>query len=155
MLNYQKKVEFMKTYFNGQTLKPGFYISSNLKDVKFAGKDGSTFNGTPGRYFRVPTPIFVAATPLMGLLFVILFPVFIACAVCAAPLVYFARLIGGTVIGAADSTVSTVGHFTWQPIAAYLSGNRGKKGNKKNGATVPEELRDVERVVVEGRKQEE
>ncbi|HLE13061.1 MAG: hypothetical protein A2504_07365 [Bdellovibrionales bacterium RIFOXYD12_FULL_39_22] len=143
----------MKKYQANDVVSYGVYASINALDIKFISADGESLGGKEqASYFKIPTALMVIAAPLIGGAFVLFFPFMIILMVCTVPLYYFIRLITVNAGSASEMVVKNVGHFTWEPMTAYLN-KRKNLGNVPEGKIrkTPEELKDLEKEIAERR----
>ncbi len=72
----------MRTYRHGETARYGLYLSAWPPDVRFVSADGETLEGVDrASYMRLPTLLVVLLGPVIGGLFVLLFPLVVFAAV--------------------------------------------------------------------------
>lgn len=132
----------MKTYQNNENAPYGLYLSFRRPDIRFVGADGESLEGVDGAtYRRLPTPLVVAAGPVLGGLFVIAFPVLII----LATIVGLGRLITTRVRATADEH-AYLASGRYEPSMAYL--------NKGEGEGEDAELADLEKEVETARADE-
>jgi hypothetical protein len=66
----------MKRYFGSEWVKAGYYLSPARRRIESIGKEGGELPGEAGaRYFRIPLPILMMVSPILGAAYVILLPV--------------------------------------------------------------------------------
>jgi hypothetical protein len=72
----------MRTYRNGEAARYGLYLSAWLPDLRFVSADDEPLEGIErASYMRLPTPLVVLLGPVIGGLFVLLFPLVVFAAV--------------------------------------------------------------------------
>lgn len=65
----------MTTYRDGQSAPYGLFVSFRPLDTRFVGAAGEELEGIPGAHYkRLPNMVAVAMAPVLGGLFVVLFP---------------------------------------------------------------------------------
>jgi hypothetical protein len=70
-----------RTYQTGESVRWGVYLGLTRPGVAHVGATGEKLRGHEGvRYLRIPTLLVVVLSPLLGLLYVILFPAILAVA---------------------------------------------------------------------------
>jgi hypothetical protein len=81
----------METVHSGDKVKAGVYVAVRALDVQHVGAEGETLQGKAGAtYRRVPTTLLLLGGPVLGGLFVLLFPAVVAVAI----LIALAQLAG-------------------------------------------------------------
>jgi hypothetical protein len=136
----------MTRYAGGTKVEGGYYWQSGSWNVELVPPAGGTLPGdASAEYVRVPFPLLLAAAPVVGGLFVVLFPV--------AGFGLFAygiakRIAAGASRGAAE-LASTVrpGMVAGE---AHLTGAAGEK--KEGEARAPESIEKLEKEVA-GRRE--
>ena len=72
----------MRTYRHGDAARYGLYLSAWPPDLRFVSADGENLDGPRGgSYLRLPTLLVVLLGPVIGGLFVLLFPLVVFAAV--------------------------------------------------------------------------
>ena len=83
----------MKTYRNEEIAPYGVYVSLRALDIQVVDGEGEKLSGRPGAtYRRIPMPLLVLLSPVIGGAFVLLFPVLVLMAVAMAAGNALARL---------------------------------------------------------------
>lgn len=139
----------MKKVQSGTPVRSGVYVSLWPPDSRFVGMDGDALEGRPGtRYVRVPSFLLLVASPIIGGLFVILFPVMILAALGIALAVLVLRILRP----AADSA-SLLARVGWRPVEASFNGS-ADAGDPSAEGTQDAELKELAEKV-EARREEE
>lgn len=141
----------MKKYTPGTPVRSGIYVALWPPTGRFVSMDGDTLEGrADARYFRVPSILLLLASPIIGGLFVILFPVMILAAFGIALTAVVVRLLRP----AADHA-SLLANVGWQPAEAGFNGTR-KDGEAPPAAERTEDA-DLKKLAeqVEARRAEE
>lgn len=133
----------MKTYKTTQAAPYGLYMSAHPIDVRVVGATGEALEGLPdATYRRIPTPLALSLSPLLGAGFVIAFPVLILAAVATGVLQLLLRPLHEVLTDHA-----WLASPRWQPAASYLA-----KGDKPKAKREPEELAELRKAVDEQRR---
>jgi hypothetical protein len=67
----------MASYYGGQTVREGFYLNRSRPDFECIAGSGGILPGDKSTcYLRLPLVASMVAGPLMGLMYVILLPIF-------------------------------------------------------------------------------
>lgn len=112
----------MRTYKSGTEVGYGLYAAPKALDVRFVGCDGEILEGKPGAsYFRLPIALMILASPVLGGLFVIAFPMLVVL-FAAYSVIEFAL----NKLGVAAKANAHIAVMRWEPNASYLN-----KKNKK------------------------
>ena len=62
--------------FGTQRVKAGYYVSPTRRKIEMIGREGGVLPGDVGiRYLRIPLPLLMIASPIMGAVYVVLLPV--------------------------------------------------------------------------------
>ena len=62
--------------FGTQQVKAGYYLSPARRKIEMIGREGGVLPGDGGiRYFRIPLPLLMIASPIVGAVYVVLLPV--------------------------------------------------------------------------------
>lgn len=116
----------MKTYRSGEKVGYGLYVAPNVLDVRFVGSEGETLEGKDhGKYVRLPVVLMVLASPIIGGVFVLAFPLLVVLIAAYAVLEF-----GLAKIGSVAKANAHLAFMRWEPTAAYL--NKKNKKEKEN-----------------------
>ncbi|HSN90500.1 MAG TPA: hypothetical protein VLS93_04670 [Anaeromyxobacteraceae bacterium] len=110
-----------RTYQRGAAVKSGTYVDLEGWAVHAVARDGERLPAGRGAWRRVPTPVAVGLTPVLGLAFLIFLPVIGFALVARAAAKGIARLFHASATDLA-ATVSP----GWAPGEAHLTGKRGE-----------------------------
>ncbi len=84
----------MKTYQTAELAPYGLYLSFKPFDLSFVGAEGEALEGQPqAKYSRIPTPMLIVLSPVIGGVFVIAFPILVLVAIAAALVNPFGRRV--------------------------------------------------------------
>ena len=136
----------MKTVNSGNPVSRGVYLSLKPPDISFVGNDGEVLEGPPGaRYARIPTILALLASPALGGLFVVLFPVLVFAAVITLLGKVVAQSLGKTLRQQAPLL-----RMQGTPAVSYL------KRDEEEGETeeVTDDLIELEEEIREAREEE-
>lgn len=115
----------MKTYKSGENARYGIYIAPRALDFRFVGADGERLEGKDGAsYLHLPALLVILASPVLGGVFVLGFPVLVVGFVA----VMIAKLAGEQTRALYEQHL----HLSinrWEPTTAYL--NKVKKNEEK------------------------
>lgn len=107
----------MKKYNSGDSALYGIYIAPAALDFRFVGADGERLEGKDKtQYYRLPAPLVVAASPALGGIFVLGFPLLVVG--------FVAFMIGKLAVAQARSFYAENAHLStmrWEPTTAYLN----------------------------------
>jgi hypothetical protein len=110
------RVAGFRTYLAGEQVPWGVYVGLNRPVVRHVSGSGEVLTARPGiRFVRVPTWLLLLASPALGGLYVVLFPLILAFAMVSV-LVHL-------VVAAIGHALEKHGHLAqarWQPAASYL-----------------------------------
>ena len=114
----------MKTYKSGSQVGYGLYVAPGALDVRFVGAEGETLEGkADAKYFRLPALLMILASPVIGGVFVLAFPLIVLMIAAYAVVQFF-----GNKASEAVGNNSHLAFMRWEPTAAYLK-KTGKKDN--------------------------
>ncbi len=137
----------MKTMNSGNPVSRGVYLSLKPLDISFVGTDGEVLEGPPGAsYVRIPTILALLASPALGGLFVVLFPVLVFAAMIT--------LLGKVVVNSLGKTLrqqAPLLRMQGTPAVSYL------KRDEEEGETeeVTDDLIELEEEIREAREEED
>ncbi|MDF1564037.1 MAG: hypothetical protein P1V51_13395 [Deltaproteobacteria bacterium] len=136
----------MKNYFSNQPVPRGVYFNLNPIDLQFVSSDDEILEGEPGaNYVRIPTFLALLGSPLLGVAFVILFPVLIFASIAVLAAQALSKKAGEAVREQAPLL-----RMQGAPVASYLQReNEGEEGSDRD------ELSDLETEVDAARAEEE
>jgi len=143
----RQQISAFKVREAGESVGWGIYVGINRLCVCYVSAPDEPLEGQPGtRYLRVPTWMVLIGSPLLGGLYVLLFPLVMAGALLA---------VVGSLIAApfarASQRYGRLTTSTWQPNAAYL--NRPTE-DKSSSGQAEDPLADLSEEV-EARRAEE
>jgi len=141
----------VRTYSAGEQVPWGVYLAVNRPAVRHVSATGEVLASRPGtRFVRVPTWLLVLASPVVGGLYVVLFPIILA-GVIASFLIHLVNVA----IRRALARHGHLAHARWEPAASYLrplQRDAAEEATTEEG--IDEELRDLEAEVATRREQE-
>jgi hypothetical protein len=141
------------THRAGEQVPWGVYVAMNRLAVRHVSASGEALGGQPGaRFVRVPTWLLIAASPVVGGLYVVLFPLILA-GVMASFLVH----VVAVVVRRAVQSHGHLAHARWEPAASYLrpvAPTSAAVSEPSSGEAVDEELRELEAEVAARRERE-
>ena len=116
----------MKTYQSGQKVKYGIYVAPKAWDARFVGADDETLDGKDNaEYIHLPSALLLLATPIMGGVFVLAFPLIVIGWCFGAIGLVIARGVKSLV-----ESQAYVVQMRWEPSAAYLNKTKREKSDK-------------------------
>jgi hypothetical protein len=66
----------MRRYQGSQWVKAGYYVSPARREIVSIERDGGELPGESGvRFFRIPFPLLMIVSPILGAMYVVLLPV--------------------------------------------------------------------------------
>lgn len=105
-----------RLFDTGEVVRWGVYVGLNRLCVSYVSADDERLDGDAGtRFLRVPTWLVVVGSPLIGGLYVVLFPFLLA----AALLTVLVGLVAAP-FSRASEDVGRLATSHWEPSAAYL-----------------------------------
>ncbi|MBK8010538.1 MAG: hypothetical protein IPK13_04265 [Deltaproteobacteria bacterium] len=138
-----------RTYMAGQAAPWGLYVGLNRLSVRYISASGEALVGpAKARYLKIPTWISVLASPLIGGLYVVFFPLILA----AALFVVLGELLYAVVTRTwADHAHLANARFS--PSAAYLNAPEAEDRSNGQGASVAnsDEQGDLDALEAEAR----
>lgn len=139
----------MNSYNSGDRVKYGAYVSKSPLDIRMVESDGDVLDGRSGAsYKRISTPLAVAASPLLGGAFVMLFPLAVVSFACF----YAAKSIATSVFG----NTAQLAVVRWDPTTAYIRHPKGNSGDKENLPTQADrQMDDLRQQVKTARENED
>jgi hypothetical protein len=146
----------IRTYRAGDQVPWGVYLAVNRLAVRHVSASDEVLSGKAGaRFVRVPTWLLVVASPAVGGLYVVLFPLILA-GVLVSLLVHLVAVV----VRRAFERHGHLAHARWEPAASYLRPEAPKSATGREPAqpsaqvVVDEELRDLEAEVAARRESE-
>jgi len=151
------KVARLRTYLAGEQVPWGVYLAVNRPAVRHVSASDEVLTGKPGtRFVRIPTWLLVLASPAVGALYVLFFPLIVA-----GVMASFAVHLVGVVVRRALERHGHLAHARWEPSASYLRPVDHKEAAGAEAAPEPaageaidEELRALEAEVAARRERE-
>ncbi|MCB9655653.1 MAG: hypothetical protein H6729_16135 [Deltaproteobacteria bacterium] len=121
-----------RTYMAGQEAPWGLYVGLNHLSVRYVSASGEALPGpAKGRYLKVPTWISVLASPFIGGLYVVFFPLILA----AALFVVLGEL-AYAVVTRSWADHAHLANARFSPSAAYLNAPKPENRSSGQGASV-------------------
>ena len=121
----------MRTYRANESCQYGLYFSLRGLDMRFVGGDGESLMGKRGvTYYRLPNTLLVLASPLIGGLFVLSFPLIILGMTSVLATYALAKMVWSFAAPKAYLT-----SLRWEPTLAYLAKPKGEKAKGEDEKT--------------------
>lgn len=109
----------MIKFDSGDQVPYGLYAAP-LMDVRFVGADWEILDGKPGKkYVRLPISLMIAASPILGGVFVLAFPLIVV-----AMVVYSGFSFA---VGKIAKTLPQFSVNNWEPAVSYLVKRKNNK----------------------------
>lgn len=143
----------MKTYRTNENAPYGVYVSLRGLDIQVVDGEEEALTGRPNAtYRRIPMPLLILLSPVIGGAFVLLFPVLVLMAIAMAAGNALARLVRPL-----SQRYAHLARPRFEPAAAFLeSGDEGDTPDGKPQASHPsEELDELEEEVSARRLEEQ
>lgn len=137
-----------KTYRAGEQVSYGVYVSTKPVNMHYMSADEELPGTDETTYRRLPTLLVAAASPAIGGIFVMTFPLIILAGVAVA----LGKFTKQTVQRMATNKAHLV-QMNWQPTAAYLDGD-GKE-QTPSAEAVKDESVETLKAEVDSRREEE
>lgn len=139
----------MTRYVGGSKVESGYYVNTSSLAVVSLPADGPLPGGEGDRFVRVPWPLLLLATPVVGGAFVIAYPIFGF----SMMLLGLAKKVAGAAGAGARELAATMapGHAVGE---AHLTGKPGEAARPGQGpAPRDPEIEDLEKEIRERREE--